>query len=107
MDKTNINKATNMAEETWHGIPRSKIPWYPIIDYEKCISCGKCVEYCKLGTYEFEANEGKKIPVVKNPDNCVVLCNGCDEICPAEAIKHPSKAETRQIIRKLRETNSR
>ena len=93
-----------MSEETWHGIPRSEIPWHPTIDYKKCVSCGKCVEYCKLGTYEFEENKSKRTPVVKNPNNCVVLCNGCDEICPAKAIKHPSKIETRKLIRKLRET---
>jgi len=51
-----------MSEETWHGIPRNKIPWYPTIDYEKCISCGKCVDYCTLGTYEFEEKDGKKGP---------------------------------------------
>ena len=84
-----------------------KFPWYPTIDYEKCVSCGKCVEYCKLGTFELEERNGKKSPIVKNPNNCVVLCNGCDTICPAGAIKHPSKEETRQIIRKLRETHSR
>ena len=67
-----------MSEEVWHGIPRSKIPWYPTIDYEKCVSCGKCVDYCKLGTYEFEQKDGKNRPVVKNPNNCVVLCTGCD-----------------------------
>ncbi len=94
-----------MAEETWHGIPRSKIPWYPTIDYEKCVNCGKCVDYCKLGTYEFEEKDGKKRSVVKNPNNCVVLCTGCDEICPARAIKHPSKKETRETIKNLRKTH--
>jgi len=49
-----------VSEENWHGIPRNKIPWYPSIDYDKCISCGKCVEYCKLGAYEFAEKEGKK-----------------------------------------------
>jgi NAD-dependent dihydropyrimidine dehydrogenase PreA subunit len=91
-----------MSSETWHGIPRSKIPWHPKIDYEKCISCGKCVEYCTLGAFEFEEKDGKKRPVVKNPNNCVVLCTGCDEICPAGAIKHQSKKETRDAIKNLR-----
>ncbi|MFB3890005.1 MAG: ferredoxin family protein [Candidatus Bathyarchaeia archaeon] len=93
-----------MSEETWHGIPRSKIPWYPTIDYEKCISCGKCVDYCKLGVFEFEEHEGKKKSVVKNPNSCVVLCTGCDGICPAGAIKHQSKKETQQAIKALRKT---
>jgi NAD-dependent dihydropyrimidine dehydrogenase PreA subunit len=96
----------NMPEETWHGIPRSKIPWYPTIDYEKCINCGKCVEYCTLGTYTFEERNGKRQPVVENPNNCVVLCKGCDSICPAEAIKHPLKTRTQEIIKELRKTYS-
>jgi NAD-dependent dihydropyrimidine dehydrogenase PreA subunit len=95
-----------MSEETYHRVPRSKIPWYPTIDYEKCISCGKCVDYCKLGVYEFEEKQGKKRPDVKNPDSCVVLCTGCEEICPADAIKHPSKRETREIIKKLQKAEA-
>jgi len=93
-----------MYEEVWHGIPRNKIPWYPTIDYEKCVSCGKCVDYCKLGTYEFEQKDGKNRPVVKNPNNCVVLCTGCDSICPYGAIKHQLKKQTREIIKDLRKT---
>ena len=93
-------------EETYHGVPRSKIPWYPTINYEKCVSCGKCVDYCKLGVYEPETKDGKKKSVVKNPNNCVVFCNGCDSICPAGAIKHPSKVETREIIKKLKKSQA-
>lgn len=93
-----------MSGEMWHGIPRSKIPWYPKINYEKCTSCGKCVDYCVLGTFDFENKDGKKRPRVKNPNNCVVLCTGCDGICPSKAIKHQSKKETRKIIRELRKT---
>jgi len=52
--------------------------------------------------YEFEEKEGKKRSVVKNPNNCVVFCTGCEEQCPASAIKFPSKKETRELIRKLR-----
>jgi len=106
MNRQTYTKATSMAEETWHGIPRSKIPWYPMIDYEKCVSCGKCVDYCKLGTYALEEMEGKKRPVVKNPYNCVVLCNGCDAICPAGAITHPSKKETGDLIREMRKAQT-
>jgi NAD-dependent dihydropyrimidine dehydrogenase PreA subunit len=95
-----------MPEETFHGIPRSKIPWYPTIDYEKCVSCGKCVDYCTLGVFEFEEKQGKKKSVVKHPNNCVVLCTGCQDICSAGAITHPSKTETREIIRKLRKAKA-
>jgi NAD-dependent dihydropyrimidine dehydrogenase PreA subunit len=93
-----------MSEETFHGVPRSKIPWYPTIDREKCMGCGKCVDYCKHGVYEFEEKNGEKRPVVKNANNCVVYCNGCDGICPSGAIKHPSKVETGKIVSNLRKT---
>ena len=91
-----------MAEQTWHGIPRDKIPWHPTIDYEKCARCGKCVEYCTLGTYSSAGENGKRKPIVKNPNNCVVLCSGCDSICPEGAISYPSKKHTREIIKVLR-----
>ena len=93
-----------VTEKTYHGVPRNKIPWGPTIDYEKCVNCGKCVDYCKLGVYEFEETEGKTRSVVKNPNNCVVLCTGCESQCPAGAIKHPSKVETRKLIMKLQKT---
>jgi NAD-dependent dihydropyrimidine dehydrogenase PreA subunit len=95
-----------MPEETFHGIPRNKIPWHPTIDYARCVSCGKCVDYCKLGVYTFEEKNGKKRTVVRNPNNCVVLCIGCDPICPVGAIKHPSKKEIRETIRKLRKAKA-
>ena len=90
-----------MSEETWHGIPRKKIPWYPKINYEKCKGCGKCVDYCKLGVFGVEKKDGKKKYVVRNPNNCVVFCMGCDDICPSGAIEHQSRKETRKIIQNL------
>ena len=83
-----------MSEETYHGVHRSKIPWGPTIDYEKCISCGKCVDYCTLGVFEFEEKEGKKGSVARNPNNCVVFCTGCEGQCPEGAISFPLKQET-------------
>ena len=50
-----------MSEESYEGIPREKIPWNPKIDYEKCITCGKCVDYCHgMGAYKFEEKDGQK-----------------------------------------------
>jgi formate hydrogenlyase subunit 6/NADH:ubiquinone oxidoreductase subunit I len=31
------------------------------------------------------------------------LCRGCEDICPAGAITHPSEEETKQSIQKLQE----
>jgi NAD-dependent dihydropyrimidine dehydrogenase PreA subunit len=91
-----------MSEETWHGIPRNKIPWYPIIDYEKCITCGKCLDFCHMKVFTAEEKDGKKKAVVKNPNSCIVTCTGCDSICPTGAIKHPSEKEFEEKIKTLR-----
>jgi len=93
-----------MSEETWHGIPRSKIPWRPTIDYEKCVTCGKCVDYCHKGVFEIEEKNGKRETIVKNPNRCVVTCTGCDSICPAGAIHHPSKQEFQKNLKALRKS---
>jgi len=92
-----------MAEETYQGIPRNKIVWHPIIDYEKCVSCGKCVDFCHVKSFGVEENGGKMRTIVQNLNACVVLCRGCEDICPAAAITHPSKEETKQSIEKLQE----
>lgn len=58
--------------------------WYPVINYETCTACGKCVEYCCNGVYQLE--NGKVI--VANPEKC---CEGekcCESICPTTSISH-------------------
>jgi NAD-dependent dihydropyrimidine dehydrogenase PreA subunit len=89
-----------MSDE-YHGIHRDKIPWYPTIDHDKCINCGTCVEYCKLGVYDLTEERNEKKPIVKYPNNCVVFCTGCKGQCPVGAITFPSKQETRELIKKL------
>ena len=89
--------------EEYHGAHRDKIHWNPTIDYDKCISCGTCAEYCTLGVFDVVEEHGKKKPIVKYPNNCVVFCTGCQEQCSVEAITFPSKQDTREIIKKLEE----
>ncbi len=95
-----------MIEETYEGVPRNKIPWSPKIDYDKCITCGKCVDFCHNNVFGFEEKDGRKRTVVKNPDACVVFCRGCEEICPAGAITHPLERETQKAINKLKREKS-
>ena len=95
-----------MSEETYEGIPREKIPWYPIINYEKCISCGKCVDFCHMSAFGFEEKDGKKKTIVINQNACVVMCRGCEDICPAGAITHPSEEKTKKIIQKMKKGKS-
>ena len=59
-----------------------------------------------MGAFAFEEKEGKKWSVVKNPNSCVVFCRGCEDICPAGAITHPSEEETQKIIEKLKKAKA-
>ena len=74
--------------ETWNGIPREKINWHPTINYRKCDGCLSCFRKCKHGVYSL--SDGK--PKVTSPRNCVVGCTGCQSLCPAGAISHPSES---------------
>jgi NAD-dependent dihydropyrimidine dehydrogenase PreA subunit len=89
-----------MIEKTYEGVPRKKIPWDPKIDYKKCITCGKCVDFCHNKVFDFEEKDGKKRTVVKK-DACVVFCRGCEDVCPVGAITHPSERKTQKIIEEL------
>ena len=59
-----------------------------------------------MNAFGFEEKEGKKKTVVKDQNACVVMCRGCEDICPASAITHPSEKETQKIIEKLKKTKS-
>jgi len=94
-------KTAAISEITYDGIPRSKIPWDPRIEYEKCISCGKCFDFCHVDAFRLEEKDGKK-RIVVNPNRCIVFCRGCQAVCPEGAITHPSEEETKKIIDKLK-----
>ena len=89
-----------MPEKEYKGIARNKILWDPIIDYTKCTTCGKCVEFCHTNAFKLEEKNGKKITVV-NPNSCVVFCHGCEQVCPTGAISHPNEEETQKVIDEL------
>ena len=104
-----------MSEKTYAGVPRNKIPWYPIIDYEKCAygkcdicadesSGPKCLEFCAHKVFAVAEEQKVKKLIVKNPYNCVVFCTSCQKICPIpDALTFPDKKEVTATIQKLRE----
>jgi formate hydrogenlyase subunit 6/NADH:ubiquinone oxidoreductase subunit I len=55
-----------------------------------------------MSVFATEGKDEKLKTIVKNPNSCVVTCTGCDDICPAGAISHPSKKEFTEKIRILR-----
>jgi NAD-dependent dihydropyrimidine dehydrogenase PreA subunit len=88
-----------MSQETFEGIPRNEIIWNPTIDYQKCTTCKKCVEFCKRGVFAYQENPKKAI--VKNPTSCKVYCKNCQKQCPNAAITHPSEEETKKYIEQI------
>jgi len=81
------------------SVARERIPWFPTIDFEACIGDQECVKFCRNGVFVWD--ELKNHPEVLQPLNCVVGCDACSQICPAEAISFPSKEELRRIMRAL------
>ena len=66
------------------------VPWFPVIDYDRCINCGQCLDFCLFGVYE--RDEENKV-VVAQPANCKNNCPACARICPKVAIIFPKLTE--------------
>lgn len=67
------------------------VPWFPVIDYDRCVNCRQCMNFCLFGTYGLSA-EGK-VQVVK-PSGCKTNCPACARMCPRQAIIFPKYAES-------------
>jgi NAD-dependent dihydropyrimidine dehydrogenase PreA subunit len=52
-----------------------------IVDIEKCIGSGECVDICPMEVYELQ--DEKSVPV--NAEECSG-CESCIEVCEQEAI---------------------
>jgi len=78
--------------DKWHGIERKKIDWYPVIDESKCIGCGMCATSCGRGVYKFDYENRKS--KVANPNNCMVACITCANLCPVGAISFVEAGDT-------------
>ena len=66
------------------------LPWYPVIDRERCTACGKCFNFCLFGVYEKDANNQI---VVRNPEKCKPECPACARVCPQGAVIFPKHKE--------------
>lgn len=71
----------------WHGIPREQIPWYPVVDSEKCKGCKECFKFCKQRVYSWDDKDNKT--KVAEPYRCVVGCSTCAGLCKEGAITFP------------------
>jgi NAD-dependent dihydropyrimidine dehydrogenase PreA subunit len=64
----------------------SWVPWFPVIDYDRCKSCKQCLQFCLFGVYELSAEDNVE---VRRPANCKTNCPACARICPNAAIVFP------------------
>jgi len=72
-------------------IPADWKPWFPVLDYDRCIDCGQCMSFCLFGVYDLDA-DGRV--VVAQPANCKTNCPACARVCPQGAIMFPKHAQT-------------
>jgi NAD-dependent dihydropyrimidine dehydrogenase PreA subunit len=65
-------------------------PWFPVIDYDRCVNCRQCLEFCLFGVYEADS-DGRV--AVAHPDHCKNNCPSCARLCPHVAIMFPKIEE--------------
>lgn len=53
-----------------------------MVDKNKCIACGTCVQMCPVGAISFDENGLATI----DPNKCI-KCGTCEVACPVQAIK--------------------
>jgi NAD-dependent dihydropyrimidine dehydrogenase PreA subunit len=86
------------VEESYQGIPRDEVPWFPKIDKSRCEGCSSCVEFCSQKVFEFFDGKSQ----VVRPYNCLVGKSSCKAFCPDGAISFPTRNELKDSLRRLR-----
>lgn len=66
--------------------PGAWLPWFPVIDYDRCTQCMQCLSFCLFGVYGVSAEQ--KIQV-QHSDQCKTNCPACSRVCPEAAIIFP------------------
>ena len=69
----------------------------PVIDHEKCVTCGNCAEICPVDVYH--GSEEREIPTVTYGSDCV-FCSACILECPTDAItlRYPLYAQPSYVV---------
>lgn len=70
------------------GVPKpgAWIPWFPVIDYDRCTNCKQCLSFCLFGVFGSDADDRVE---VRSPDRCKTGCPACARVCPNLAIMFP------------------
>jgi len=67
------------------------IPWFPVIDYDRCKNCKQCLNFCLFSVYELSQDEQVQ---VTNPAGCKTNCPACARLCPHKAIIFPKYSDS-------------
>jgi len=62
------------------------VPWFPVIDYDRCVGCKQCLNFCLFGVYAL--SDAGRVEVRK-PSGCKTNCPACARMCPQQAIIFP------------------
>ncbi len=69
----------------------------PVIDHQKCIDCGKCIEVCPTDILR----EGQGRPRAAYPDECW-HCGVCMMDCPTDAIRMSLPLWMRPVTKRVK-----
>ncbi len=75
-----------MSGQPEGAFPEGWIPWFPVIDYDRCGNCKQCLSFCLFGVYAVDADERIE---VRHPEQCKTNCPACARVCPNAAIIFP------------------
>ncbi len=67
------------------------VPWFPVIDYDRCRNCKQCMNFCLFGVYGL-SKDGKV--EVQKPSSCKTNCPACARVCPFTAIIFPKYSDS-------------
>lgn len=66
------------AEPDW-------VPWFPVIDRQRCRNCKQCLNFCLFGVY----GQFDQTVAVLRPKKCKTGCPACARVCPYAALIFP------------------
>ncbi len=81
-----VEKIETFRDETNTRKSGDWLPWFPVIDYDRCTNCMQCLSFCLFGVYG--VSDEKEIQV-QNQDKCKTNCPACSRVCPEAAIMFP------------------
>lgn len=81
-----LKAAESMRERIGTAKPGTWLPWFPVIDYDRCTNCMQCLSFCLFGVYGVDA--GGRIQA-QHQDQCKTNCPACSRVCPEAAIMFP------------------